>query len=221
MSIEDNIFWVGHACFYIKTKDATVFIDPFRIGDSIKEKADLVLITHAHSDHNSKQDIDRVAKADTKFIAANKCAEEKSYTKIGLSKPGFKTKFGNIGIEAVHAYNTKDERLKFHPRSENWVGYILDIDGTRIYHAGDTDSIPEMDRLKDIDIALLPMGGAYTMAMDEAIDAVKRFGPKRVVPMHYKMLLGKEGSAEFERSIRSKLGNVHIMREVQESIYSF
>src|SRR5271155_4069129 len=97
MELEDKIFWIGHASFYIKTKDTTIFIDPFKISDKIKEKADLILITHQHPDHNSKIDIEKVRKDDTKFIAAEKCLDQKEYKHM-LSKPGFSTKFNGIGI---------------------------------------------------------------------------------------------------------------------------
>ncbi|MGD0510374.1 MAG: MBL fold metallo-hydrolase [Candidatus Micrarchaeaceae archaeon] len=220
MRIEDKIFWVNHACFYIKAKDATIFIDPFRVSDSVREKADLILITHAHQDHNSKPDIEKVSKKGTKFVAPQKCFENNEY-RHELSKPGFVTSHGNISIKAVHAYNLREDRLKFHPKSEEWVGYVIDVDGTRIYHAGDTDVIPEMNALKDIDIALLPMGGTYTMDMNDAIEAAKIINPKIIIPMHYKMLLGKLGAENLETQLESRLPNAKVLREVQEPIYSF
>jgi L-ascorbate metabolism protein UlaG (beta-lactamase superfamily) len=220
MEPNDIIRWVCHACFYIKANGTTIFIDPFRVSDSVKEKADIVLLTHAHFDHTSLQDIERVRKKHTKFIASQKCLDKNSY-KHEVSKPGFSTSFNGIKIEAVPAYNLKEERLKFHPKSENWVGYIIEANGMRIYHAGDTDVIPEMRKLKDIDIALLPMGGGYTMALDEGIEAAKEISPKRVIPMHYKMLLGKEKSEELEKKLKSALGNATILKEVQDPIYSF
>ncbi len=219
MEIDDTLFWIGHASFYIKANGSTIFIDPFKISGDVREKADLVLITHAHPDHNNREDIDKIIKKETKFIGASKCLE--GYDTLATSKPGFKTSFNGIKIEAVRAYNNIDGKLQFHPKSENWVGYIIEVDGTRIYHAGDTDNIPEMERLRDIDIALLPMGGKYTMTMDEAVGAAKVINAKTVVPMHYKMLLGEEGTKKLERDVRSKLGNVHVMREVQRPIYSF
>ncbi|MGA2799966.1 MAG: MBL fold metallo-hydrolase [Candidatus Micrarchaeaceae archaeon] len=219
MEIDDTLFWIGHASFYIKARNSTIFIDPFRVGSAVKEKADLVLVTHAHFDHNSKEDIDKVSKGNTKYIGAAKCLE--GYKMAAVSKPGFRTLFNGIKIEAVPAYNNREERLQFHPKAENWVGYIIEIDGTRIYHAGDTDSIPEMAGLKDIDIALLPMGGKYTMTMEEALGAEKAINAKSIVPMHYKMLLGEEGSRRLEKELKAKLDNVHIMREVQAPIYSF
>jgi L-ascorbate metabolism protein UlaG (beta-lactamase superfamily) len=222
-TMEKRIFWVGHASFYIKADDATIFIDPFKVSGSVKERADLVLITHAHPDHNSEADIEKIAKDTTKFIAANKCAEGREKSIIGRSKPGYKTKFKGIGIEAVAAYNDTKERMQYHPKSEEWVGYIIDIGGTRIYHAGDTDNIKEMSDLKDrdIDIALLPVGGTYTMGAAEAVHAAKAIAPKRIVPMHYKMLLGKEKSEILENELKSKLDNIMVMREVQEPLYYF
>src|SRR5271157_2046259 len=114
MKIEDTLFWTGHAGFYIGAHGTNIFIDPFRITDKIKARADLVLVTHAHFDHNDPASVEMVKKEGTKFIGANKCLE--GYRKFAISKPGFKTKFNGIGIEAVPAYNTKEERLKFHPR---------------------------------------------------------------------------------------------------------
>jgi L-ascorbate metabolism protein UlaG (beta-lactamase superfamily) len=217
----DNLFWVNHACFYIKTKEATIFIDPFKISDSLKEKADLILISHAHFDHFNQNDIMKVMKKDTKFILANECKLEIEADALATATPGFKTNFNGISIEAVRSYNTNPARLQNHPKAKDWVGYILDVDGTRIYHAGDTDFIPEMKNLNDIDIALLPMGGTYTMGLDEAIEAAKAINPEIVIPMHYKMLLGREGSADMEENVKTKLSNAHIMKEVQDPIYSF
>lgn len=221
LEIEKNLFWIGHASFYIKTGGMNIFIDPFRISDSVAEKADLILVTHAHMDHNSKEDIDKIRTPDTKFIGAAKCLDWKEKNQIAVAAPGFKTKFANVSIEAVPSYNLNKDRLKNHPKAENWVGYILEIDGKRIYHAGDTDMIPEMKTLRDIDVALLPMGGTYTMAADEAIEAARAIKPRTVIPMHYKMLLGENGSKELEKKVESELENALIMKEVQKPNYSF
>ena len=223
MRIEDTIFWVGHACFYIKANDTTIFIDPFKVNSKIQEKADLVLITHAHFDHYSRADIDKISKQGTKFIFANECLHQSKadHNVLGIASPGFKKTFDGIKIEAVPAYNNISERASYHPKAKDWIGYIIDVDGTRIYHAGDTDRIPEMGELKDIDVALLPMGGTYTMTLAEGIEAAELIKPKSVVPMHYKMLLGESGSRELEKGIKSKLSNAHIMNEVQDPVYSF
>jgi L-ascorbate metabolism protein UlaG (beta-lactamase superfamily) len=221
MDIRENIFWIGHASFYIKTKAGTIFIDPYKVSSKVKEKADLVLITHAHPDHNSKADLEKVIKPETMFVAPKNCLDPKVYKNLQISKPGFATSFNGILIEAVPAYNINPERLQNHPKSEGWVGYVLEIDGIKIYHAGDTDHIPEMSKIKNIEVALLPMGGTYTMAMDEAIEAAKTIKPKTVIPMHYKILLGEQKSKELEKELKSKLPSAHIMKEVQDPVYSF
>lgn len=220
MELNNTIFWVGHACFYIKAKGTTIFIDPFKVSDTVTEKADILLLTHAHFDHTSKEDINRVIKPDTRIIASQKCLDQNEH-KHELSKPGFKIEVNGISIEAVRAYNSKTERLQFHPKQENWVGYIIDTGDLRIYHAGDTDNIPEMSELKDIDVALLPMGGTYTMTLDEAAEAAKSINPKTVVPMHYKMILGEEKSKELEKNVNSRISNSVILKEVQEPLYAF
>ncbi|MGI0134013.1 MAG: MBL fold metallo-hydrolase, partial [Candidatus Micrarchaeaceae archaeon] len=214
-------FWIGNSGFYIKHNDYTVFIDPFRVSDSMKEKADLILITHAHFDHWSPKDIDRISKDGTKMVVAPLCVGSEKYKNVTHSKPGFDATIDGIRVSAIPAYNVKQERLQFHPRSNDWVGYIMEIEGMRVYHAGDTDFIPEMKGLKDIDVALLPMGGTYTMDTDEMIEAAKAIRPRLVVPIHYKDQLGKTGAEMAEKKLKEHLDNVLLMREVQPPTYSF
>lgn len=221
MDLEKELFWIGHASFYIKHGTYTIFIDPFRVSDHIREKADLILITHAHFDHWSVADIDKVSRSDTKMIISKLCTGSEKYRNMELARPGFETAIGDIKISAVPAYNVKAERLQFHPKSNEWMGYVIEFGGTRVYHAGDTDFIPEMKNLKDIDAALLPMGGTYTMNVDEMIDAAKAIKPKHVVPVHYKNLLGRDGSAAAEKKLREHLDNVLFMKEVQPPTYAF
>jgi L-ascorbate metabolism protein UlaG (beta-lactamase superfamily) len=221
MDLDDVLFWLGHASFYIKANGLKVFIDPFRISDNFKGQADLILITHAHFDHCSKDDIKRVMKKDASIIAAKGCLDAGDYSNLTVAKPGFGTNFHGIGIEAVPAYNTRNERMDFHPRASEGVGYVVDVDGMRIYHAGDTDLIPEMKDLKDVYAALLPVGGKYTMTADEAIEAVRMIKPKFFVPMHYKNLLGSEGSKALEEKLMKELDNCHIMKETGKPTYSF
>jgi L-ascorbate metabolism protein UlaG (beta-lactamase superfamily) len=221
MELKDMLFWIGHASFYIKAEGKTVFVDPFNVSEAVRERADLVLITHAHFDHCSRKDIDRVSKAGTKVIAAPGCLDPKEYGGVTIAKPGFRERVEGIGIEAVPAYNVKRERLQSHPRANEWVGYVISIGNMRIYHAGDTDFIPEMKSLGDIDAALLPAGGTFTMDVSEAIEAAKAIAPRFFVPMHYKNLLGQDGSmAAEERMVKSVKGAM-IMKEVQNPTYSF
>ena len=219
--INKRLFWIGHASFYIKTSKGAIFIDPFRISDAIKIKADLILITHAHFDHCSKEDIAKIIKQESKIIASNGCLNKNDYNNIEVIEPGYKSNFDSIEIEAIPAYNIKNERLKFHPKENKWVGYIIKVDGLRFYHAGDTDFIPEMKKLKDIDVAMLLIGGTYTMNVDEAIEAAKMINAEYTIPMHYKNLLGEEDSMNAEAMFKKELGNAKIMSEIQKPTNHF
>jgi L-ascorbate metabolism protein UlaG (beta-lactamase superfamily) len=221
VEINKTLFWIGHASFYIKAQGKTIFIDPFNITPAIKEKADLVLITHAHSDHCSKDQIERVLKPEGEVICPQGCLDNDIFKNFTLSKPGFKTDFNGISIDAVPAYNVKKERAHFHPKKNNWVGYVIDIEGFKIYHAGDTDFIDEMRPLRGLGASLLPMGGTYVMDANEAASAANAIGAQYAVPMHYKALLGREGSANAEKIFREKVRNALFMKEVQEPFYSF
>ena len=211
--LQKTLFWIGHASFYIKTGSGTIFIDPFNIGDSIMDRADLILITHAHYDHCNKADIKKVMKPDAEIYAPSGCLEGDFKNKT-VTAPGFSTDWKGIKIGCIPAYNNKPDRINFHPRANNWVGYIIDIGGFNIYHAGDTDFIDEMKQLKNIGAGLLPMGGKYVMDVDEMITAARTINPVYVVPMHYKRLLEDNGVAA-ETKLKKELKNALVMREVQ------
>ena len=184
----DNIHWLGHASFKL-TGDKIIYIDPYEITET--EKADIILITHVHHDHLSMEDIEKIRKKDTVIFAP-----EDARNKLSDFKPVKPYQIFNVGkikIETVPAYNLDKE---FHPEEKNWVGYVIEINGKRIYHAGDTDLIPEMSELKDIDVALLPIGGTYTMDVTEAVQAVNIIQPRVVIPMHYGKLSGTRMDAE-------------------------
>ncbi len=222
----NNLFWIGHASFYIKEEknNLNVYIDPFNLDESIvKNKADIILITHAHFDHYSKVDINKIIKTDTKIITASNCLSENEFDNVITLKPYQKYSVDNIEIETIPAYNNKKEKLQFHPKEKDWLGFIISINNVKIYHAGDTDFIEEMKKLKEknIDIALLPMGGHYTMEIDEAIEAAKAIGAKNIAPIHYKNLLGKENSENLEEKLKQKLDNAIILKEIQEPTYKF
>ena len=220
VDFEKTLFWIGHASFYVKHNGKTIYIDPFGLSSKINQKADLVLITHAHQDHWQPDEIRRIATPETEIICPGGCNNEGDFKNFRVIEPGFAEEFRGIKISTIPAYNIKSERLNFHPKSNKWVGYILDVDGFRIYHAGDTDFIEEMKGLKNIGASLLPIGGHYVMTVEEAMEAAKAINARYAVPMHYKALLGRDGSAAAEKKWKS-MGNAMIMKEVQEPKYSF
>jgi len=203
-----EIKWLGHDGFKIKNSKI-VYIDPFKIHDN--EKADLILITHEHYDHLSLDDINKIIDNKTMIIASEICKnslEKLNVKELKLIKPGDKLKIDNIWVEAVYSYNIGKQ---FHPKKDLRNGYILTINNTRIYHAGDTDLIPEMNALENIDIALLPVSGTYVMDVDEAVQAVKIINPKISVPMHVNSIIGTMKDAEEFKKLASKYCKVEIL----------
>lgn len=177
--------------FQLRTKDKVIYIDPVGIGTT--EKADYILITHSHPDHFSIEDIEKVIQSETKIICSKDVSKKlKAYNPhLRVMKPGDVLKFENLDIEATPAYNTKSVFLwiKAHPKSKENIGFILNLEGNlRIYHAGDTDYIPEMKGLKGIAIALIPIGGDnLTMDEEEAAQIVNEIEPEKVIPIHYEI----------------------------------
>jgi len=200
-----NLDWTGHSGFVIKN-NKTIYIDPFQLKGE-PEKADIVLITHEHYDHCSIADIKRIAKPQTIIVTVPDCQSKLSNLDIAnvtLVKPGDKISVQGIIIEAVPAYNLNK---KFHLKENAWVGYVVTVEGKRIYHAGDTDFIPEMRNLKNIDIAIVPISGTYVMTAEEAANAVNAFQPKIAIPMHYGSIIGtSDDAARFKRLAKVKVG---------------
>jgi L-ascorbate metabolism protein UlaG (beta-lactamase superfamily) len=183
-----DIHWLGQSAFKI-TGEKIVYFDPYRLSGK-QEKADIILISHSHSDHCSPEDVKKIQKSNTIIVAPSDCKSKLSGN-VETIKPGDKVTIEGINIEAVPAYNVNK---KFHPKENNWVGYIITISGRRIYHCGDTDKIPEMANIKS-DVVLIPIGGTYTMTAEEAADAVNLMKPKLAIPMHYGSIVGTPGDA--------------------------
>lgn len=167
-----------------------VYVDPYQLSAG-EPKADLILVTHAHFDHLSSDDIAKIQGPDTVVIAPRDCASKLS-GKVETISPGETKTVAGVKVEAVPAYNLHKE---FHRKSSGWVGYVFTLDGVRVYHAGDTDFIPEMKSLKDIDIACLPIGGTYTMDWKEAVKAAEAIKAKLTIPMHYGAVVGSDQDA--------------------------
>jgi len=183
-----NIKWLGHDGFEITASSVKLVIDPYQVKTA--EPADIILVTHSHFDHCSIDDINKLKKPSTVIITEPDSAQKFSGD-VRIVKPGDKLTVSGIEIEAVPAYNTNKD---FHPKANNWLGFIITVDDVRIYHAGDTDFIPEMDTFS-VDIALLPVSGTYVMTAEEAVNAAKRIKPQIAIPMHYDAIVGSGDDA--------------------------
>ena len=208
----ENIEVFCHSSIKIN-KGKVIYVDPFRINKNYND-ADIIFITHDHFDHYSEEDIEKVRKTDTTIVAP-----EGLLTK--LLKKGFKTK--NIitvipdkeyiveGIEftTVPAYNLNKQ---FHPRKNNWVGYIINLEQYKYYIAGDTDITEENTKIK-CDVAFVPVGGTYTMNYKEAADLINEIKPKIAVPIHYGSIVGtKQDAINFIKLLHPEIKGIILMK---------
>jgi len=185
----EKIHWLGHAGFRIDGPP-TIYIDPYQLPREAPP-ADLLLITHDHYDHYSPDDVKKVMHEGTAVITTAEVAR-KLRGDVQAVKPGDRITAKGVPLEVVPAYNVGK---RFHPQRAEHLGFILTVGGQRIYHAGDTDLIPEMDDL-EVDIALLPVGGTYTMTAQEAAEAVRRIKPRVAIPMHWGSIVGSVKDAQ-------------------------
>lgn len=207
--------WMGHSCFMIKNSKV-IYIDPYNISEN-SEKADLILVTHAHYDHCSVADMGKILKDGTKVVMPADCQSKLARfnvrIKMDVVEEGKDLTFGDVKISAFPAYNIDKQ---FHPKNEG-IGYLVKINNVLVYHAGDTDLIPEMQKLtgyKNRDtkfLALLPVGGRFTMSAEEAAEAANLIKPDIAIPIHYGSIIGsKEDAEEFvelceENKINAKI----------------
>ncbi|TFG46350.1 MAG: MBL fold metallo-hydrolase [Candidatus Brocadiia bacterium] len=192
--------WFGHASFKISSGDTVIYIDPWKLKASHKD-ATVVLVSHSHYDHYSDADIAKVSDAGTSLIAPADVVQKAG--KGQVLRPGEKITIKDVTITSVPAYNPAKQ---FHPKSNEWLGFIIEIAGKRIYYAGDTDMTDEMAALKNIDLALLPVGGTYTMNPDQAAQATEQFKPAQAVPYHWGDIVGGKADAEdFAKNAKCKV----------------
>ena len=207
-----SLKWLGHSCFMIKAGDKIIYADPAVQSppslEDFKDKADIVLVSHSHSDHFNVTAIGKIRKDDTLIIAPADCVAKIGGTVKSL-KLGEKASVGSIAVEAVEAYNDKRFRspgVPFHAKGFG-VGYVLTIGEKTIYFAGDSDFIPEMKNLKNIYLALLPTGDTYTMDNKDAAEATLAINPKIVMSMHR----WNTDPNEFKKAVEAKSSQIKVV----------
>ncbi len=188
---------IAHDTFKIQGSKV-IYTDPFKVKS--QDEADIVLLSHEHFDHLSMADLNKVIFQETTIVASPLCKDDLQSLRVKATlflDPGKMLTVGNIRIEAVPAYNTNKFRepgKAFHPKEEKRLGFVITMDGTRVYFAGDTDFIPEMKNIQ-CDVALLPVSGTYVMTVEEAVQAAAAINPKIAVPMHYGTIVGSYADA--------------------------
>lgn len=179
--------FIGHGSLMFRLDTFTIYIDPVSSSGNYNNlpKADLILVTHEHYDHLDLKLIAELKKEGTLVFTNVKSTEQIGWAMA--MRPGDRQEVNSIVIEAVHAYNIVNMRSPgqpFHPKGSG-LGYILTIGGKRFYIAGDTENIPEMKALTNIEVAFLPMNLPYTMTPEMVADAVRAFKPRILYPYHF------------------------------------
>jgi L-ascorbate metabolism protein UlaG (beta-lactamase superfamily) len=178
-----RLHWLGHDSFRLDGPPV-IYFDPWKLRGR-QPVADLVLVSHEHHDHCSPEDVEKVSGPETVVVAAATAAERLPGARA--VRPGDRLTVAGVEIEAVRAYNVNKFRspgMPFHPKEAEHVGFVVTVEGVRLYHTGDTDEIPEMADVA-CDVALLPVSGTYVMTVEEAVEAARTLKPQIVVPMHY------------------------------------
>lgn len=194
-------------------KGKLIYIDPYHIEKNYND-ADMIFITHEHYDHYSEEDIDKIRKNNTIFIVPENLLNK--LIKKGINDeniitldPGDAENIDGIKVEAIHSYNIDKP---FHPKENNWLGYVIEIDGVRYYIAGDTDITEENKNIK-CDVAFVPVGGKYTMNFSEAAQLINIIKPKIAVPIHYGSVVGtKQDATDFVKLLYPTTKGIILMK---------
>ena len=201
----EKVVWLGHDAFRIEGSK-TIYFDPY--GLSGGPKADIILISHDHFDHCSPEDVAKIQGKNTVIVTEENSAKKLSGD-VRIIKPGDALDLEGVKVTGVPSYNTDKD---FHPRKNSWLGFIVELEGVKIYHAGDTDFIPEMKDFQ-VDIALIPVSGTYVMNADQAVKAVLAINPRLAIPMHYGAIVGDEKDARhFKEKLEGKV-EVRILKK--------
>lgn len=217
MGLADSISINTHSSIRIEGSKVLYF-DPFEIAEG-RGDADIIFVTHGHYDHYDPKSIAKIKKADTIIVAPESMKKQVSENDVTGDMqamyylPGTAQEIGEIKVEAVAAYN----RLKpFHPKSKGWLGYVVTMDSVRYYVAGDTD--PNEDNKKvSCDVALIPIGGTYTMGKKHAADFIAEIGPQVVIPTHYGSVIGKPTDGNDLKELLESMGSkVEVVVKIHE-----
>ena len=208
----EDIEVLYHSCIRMN-KEKMIYIDPYHIEKNYND-ADMIFITHDHYDHYSEEDIDKVRKNNTIFIVPENLLNK--LIKKGINDeniitldPGDAENIDGIKVEAIHSYNIDKP---FHPKENNWLGYVIEIDGVRYYIAGDTDITEENKKIK-CDVAFVPVGGTYTMNFSEAAQLINIIKPKIAVPIHYGSVVGtKQDATDFIKLLYSTTKGIILIK---------
>lgn len=196
---KNNIVWFGHESILIRAGNKKIFIDPWKLKD-VKEKADIILITHSHFDHYSEDDIQKISTDKTILYSSEDVVSQTKVKNKKVIKPFEELKSDGIIIKAMPAYNKNKD---FHPKRNNWLGFIVSYDNISVYVTGDSDDISNefANKGEKINIAMVPVGGTYTMDANEAADFVNTIKPDIAIPIHWGDIVGSKSDAEKFKSL--------------------
>ncbi len=201
-----QIKWYGHDTFTLQHNGLVIYIDPYQLEKKII--ADLILISHNHFDHLSNVDLQKISSEKTIIVAAKECLDQIKVTSkqiIGI-EPNEEKIISGIKIKAIAAYNldkiNPETKKPFHPKEDKKIGFLLTINNSTFYHAGDSDHIPEMNNLSP-DVFFVPVSGTYVMTAKEAAQSVASVKPKVAIPMHYGSIVGSKNDAELFKKLVS------------------
>lgn len=211
----DNIHVNSHSSIRIEAQDGTVlYFDPFNITESPHD-ADYIFFSHLHYDHYSPEDFDKLTQDSTVYVAPTSTKDDLEAlgdSEVYTLSPGEHLELDRFSIAAVPAYNVVPERLGYHPEQNQWIGYVVTLDGVSYYIAGDTDHNPDNKKVK-CDIALIPIGGTYTMNPQEAAAFINTIRPQVVIPTHYGSIVGSmEDVVAFEQLVDS---DISVVKKIQ------
>ena len=208
----NNIEVLYHSSIRIN-KEKTIYIDPFKIDRNYND-ADIIFVTHDHYDHYSEEDIDKVINENTVIVIPEELLtkvlkKEINKEAIVTVEPNKKYMVQGIKFETVPAYNINKT---FHPKENDWVGYVIELNDVKYYIAGDTDITEENKKVK-CDVAFVPVGGTYTMDFKEAAQLVNEIQPKVAVPIHYGSVVGtKQDAEEFIKLLHTNIKGIILMK---------